>query len=179
MNEKQLVPKAPPYKKVSPTSLNMLNGSEKFLVWVIHHWAYELNDNKDPLPKIKQAFDSIGFQDASQLTADIFSEILLSLFTSSIVNLTVGCPHKLGTAEHLILGYLGFFQCNQVSVGENLLSQCLPRASVRIVSKMLGALAKQLSCHQFCISIRPEHLDMLSNSGHLVQMNGHHKRIIH
>ncbi len=78
MHEKQTLSKQPPYKASSPTSVNMLNGSEKFLVWVIHHWAYELNDNKDPLPKIKEAFDSIGFKDSSQLTADIFSEILLN-----------------------------------------------------------------------------------------------------
>ncbi|MGB0636358.1 MAG: hypothetical protein ACPGN6_03020 [Gammaproteobacteria bacterium] len=179
MHEKQTLSKQPPYKASSPTSVNMLNGSEKFLVWVIHHWAYELNYNKDPLPKIKEAFDSIGFKDSSQLTADIFSEIFLNLFTSSTVQLTVGCPHKLGTAEHLILGYLGFFQRNQLRVGENLLSQCLPSASLRLISKMLKALGKQLACHQFKISIRPEHLDMLSNIKCAVQKDDYQKRIIH
>lgn len=179
MHEKQIEPKGSSYKISSPTSLNMLNGSEKFLVWVIHHWAYELNDNRDPLPKIKKAFDSIGFKDSSQLTSDIFSEILLNLFTSSTVQLTVGCPHKLGTAEHVILGYLGFFQSNQLQIGENLLSKCLPQASVRIVSKMLKALAKQLLCHNFNISIRPEHLDMLSNTKHAVQKSAGQERIIH
>ena len=179
MHEKQIEPKGSSCTISSPTSLNMLNGSEKFLVWVIHHWAYELNDNRDPLPKIKKAFDSIGFEDSSQLTSDIFSEILLNLFTSSTVQLTVGCPHNLGTAEHVILGYLGFFQSNQLQIGENLLSQCLPRASVRIVSKMLKALGKQLSCHNFNISIRPEHLDMLSSTKHAVQKNEDQERIIH
>ena len=125
------------------------------------------------------AFDSIGFEDSSQLTSDIFSEILLNLFTSSTVQLTVCCPPKLGTAEHVILGYLGFFQSNQLQIGENLLSKCLPQASVRIVSKMLKALGKQLSCHNFNISIRPEHLDMLSNTRHSVQRNAGQERIIH
>lgn len=179
MHEKQIEPKGSSYKTSSPTSLDMLNGSEKFLVWVIHHWAYELNDNRDPLPKLKKAFDSIGFNDSSQLTSDIFSEILLNLFTSTTVQLTVGCPHRLGTAEHGFFGYLGFFQSNQLQIGENLLAKCLPRASVRIVSKMLKTLGKQLSCHNFNINIRPEHLDMLSNTTHAVQKSEGQERIIH
>ena len=75
--------------------------------------------------------------------------------------------------------FSGLLKSNQVQIGENLLSKCLPQASVRIVSKMLKALGKQLLCHNFNISIRPEHLDMLSNTKHAVQKSAGQERIIH
>jgi hypothetical protein len=146
------------------TNWSRLNCSEKFLVWVIHHWAYERNENRDPLPKIQAAFEALGFEESTILTADIFSEILSALFASSTVKLTVGCPHNLGTVEHFLLGYLGFLQSKQQHIGKELLSKCLPNASLRLVSNRLNILGKQLTCHNFKISVWPEHLDMLSQA---------------
>ena len=142
-------------------SWSRLNCSEKFLVWVIHHWAYERYENRDPLPQIQAAFEALGFEESTTLTADIFSEILSSLFASSTVKLTVGCPHNLGTVEHFLLGYLGFLQSKQQHIGKELLSKCLPNASLRLVINRLNILGKQLTSHNFKISVWPEHLDML------------------
>lgn len=146
------------------TNWSRLNCSEKFLVWVIHHWAYERNENRDPLPKIQAAFEALGFGESTILTADIFSEILSALFASSTVKLTVGCPHNLGTVEHFLLGYLGFLQSKQQHIGKELLSKCLPNASLRLVSNRLNILGKKLTSHNFKISVWPEHLDMLSRA---------------
>jgi hypothetical protein len=146
------------------TNWSRLNCSEKFLVWVIHHWAYKRKKNGDPLPKIQAAFEALGFEESTILTADIFSEILSALFASSTVKLTVGCPHNLGTVEHFLLGYLGFLQSKQQHIGKELLSKCLPNASLRLVSNRLNILGKQLTCHNFKISVWPEHLDMLSQA---------------
>ena len=146
------------------TNWSRLNCSEKFLVWVIHHWAYERNENRDPLPKIQAAFEALGFGESTILTADIFSEILSALFASSTVKLTVGCPHNLGTVEHFLLGYLGFLQSKQQHIGKELLSKCLPNASLRLVSNRLNILGKKLTSHNFKISVCPEHLDMLSRA---------------
>ena len=146
------------------TNWSRLNCSEKFLVWVIHHWAYERNENRDPLPKIQAAFEALGFGESTILTADIFSEILSALFASSTIKLTVGCPHNLGTVEHFLLGYLGFLQSKQQHIGKELLSKCLPNASLRLVSNRLNILGKKLTSHNFKISVWPEHLDMLSRA---------------
>jgi hypothetical protein len=146
------------------TNWSRLNCSEKFLVWVIHHWAYERNENRDPLPKVQAAFEALGFGESTILTADIFSEILSALFASSTVKLTVGCPHNLGTVEHFLLGYLGFLQSKQQHIGKELLSKCLPNASLRLVSNRLNILGKKLTSHNFKISVWPEHLDMLSRA---------------
>ena len=146
------------------TNWSRLNCSEKFLVWVIHHWAYERNENRDPLPKVQAAFEALGFGESTILTADIFSEILSALFASSTVKLTVGCPHNLGTVEHFLLGYLGFLQSKQQHIGKELLSKCLPNASLRLVSNRLNILGKKLTSHNFKISVWPEHLDMLSQA---------------
>jgi hypothetical protein len=146
------------------TNGSRLNCSEKFLVWVIHHWAYERNENRDPLPKVQAAFEALGFGESTILTADIFSEILSALFASSTVKLTVGCPHNLGTVEHFLLGYLGFLQSKQQHIGKELLSKCLPNASLRLVSNRLNILGKKLTSHNFKISVWPEHLDMLSRA---------------
>ena len=146
------------------TNWSRLNCSEKFLIWVIHHWAYERNKNRDPLPEIQAAFEALGFEESTILTADIFSEILSALFASSTVTLTVGCPHNLGTVEHFLLGYLGFLQSKQQHIGKELLSKCVPKASLRLVSNRLNILGKKLTSHNFKISVWPEHLDMLSRA---------------
>ena len=153
---------ADPLEQTEQTiSWSGLNCSEKFLVWAIHHWAYERHENRDPLPQIQAAFAALGFEESTTLIADIFSEILSSLFASSTVKLTVGCPHSLGTVEHFLLGYLGFLQSKPQHIGKELLSKCLPNASLRLVSNRLNILGKQLTCHNFKIRVRPEHLDML------------------
>jgi hypothetical protein len=155
------------------TNWSRLNCSEKFLVWVIHHWAYERNGNRDPLPRIQAAFKAVGFEESTILTADIFSEILSALFASSTVKLTVGCPHNLGTVEHFLLGYLGFLQSKQQHIGKELLSRCLPNASLRLVSNRLNILGKQLTSHNFKISVWPEHLDMLSQATSTINEKTH------
>ena len=155
------------------TNWSRLNCSEKFLVWVIHHWAYERNENRDPLPKIQAAFEALGFEESTILTADIFSEILSALFASSTVKLTVGCPHNLGTVEHFLLGYLGFLQSKQQHIGKELLSKCLPNASLRLVSNRLNILGKKLTSHNFKISVWPEHLDMLSQATSTINEKTH------
>ena len=108
--------------------------------------------------------EALGFEESTILTADIFSEILSALFASSTVTLTVGCPHNLGTVEHFLLGYLGFLQSKQQHIGKELLSKCVPKASLRLVSNRLNILGKKLTSHNFKISVWPEHLDMLSRA---------------
>ena len=161
------------------TSWARLNCSEKFLIWVIHHWAYERRENRDPIPKIQAAFQALGFEESTTLMADIFSDILSSLFASSTVELTVGCPHNLGTVEHFLLGYLGFLQSKQQHIGRELLSQCLPNSSLRLVSNRLNILGKLLTCHNFKISVWPEHLDMLPQPTSNNHQSHPHKTAIH